>query len=168
MTDELTSLANRRRFMEVLALELKRAERFGSPLALVLVDLDDFKSVNDEHGHLCGDDVLAAVAGVLRDAVRGSDQVCRLGGDEFAVILERSSLIEAKIVAEHVRQALAAHVVNLDSGEVCQQASIGIATTDGVAGVDAETLLREADRAMYDAKPERQPVRLKLVSDAGA
>jgi len=164
--DELTGLFNRRGFNELLAAAL--ADELHASVALVLVDLDDFKSVNDMHGHLCGDDVLAAVAAVLRDAVGGSGQVCRLGGDEFAVILTPATLVEAKIVAEHVRLALAAHVVSLESGEVCQQASIGIATTDGFAGADAETLLREADRAMYEAKPERQPVRLKLVSDASA
>jgi diguanylate cyclase (GGDEF)-like protein len=164
--DELTGLLNRRGFNELLAAAL--ADDARGPVGLVLVDLDDFKSVNDQHGHLCGDDVLAAVAGVLRDAVGGSGEVCRLGGDEFAVILAPASLVEAKIVAEHIRSALAGNVVNLDSGDVRQEASIGISTTDGVAGADAETLLREADRAMYEAKPDRQPVRLKLVSDASA
>jgi diguanylate cyclase (GGDEF)-like protein len=164
--DELTGLFNRRGFNELLNLALANADT--SPVGLVVVDLDDFKSVNDEHGHLCGDDVLAEVAGVLRDAVGGSGQVCRLGGDEFAVILAPASIVEAKIVAEHVRAALASRVVRLTSGEVRQQASIGAATTEGVAEPSAELLMREADRAMYDAKPERAPVRLKLVSDAGA
>jgi diguanylate cyclase (GGDEF)-like protein len=164
--DELTGLFNRRGFNELLGRAL--SDPAQAPVGLVLVDLDDFKSVNDEHGHLCGDDVLAEVAGVLRDAVGGSGQVCRLGGDEFAVILSSAGLVDAKIVAEHVRGALAANVVKLASGEVCQQASIGVATTDGMDPPAAETLLREADRMMYDAKPERQPVRLKLVSDASA
>jgi diguanylate cyclase (GGDEF)-like protein len=164
--DELTGLFNRRGFNELLNAALANADT--SPVGLVVVDLDDFKSVNDEHGHLCGDDVLAEVAGVLRDAVGGSGQVCRLGGDEFAVILAPASIVEAKIVAEHVRATLASRVVRLTSGEVRQQASIGAATTAGVAEPSAELLMREADRAMYDAKPERAPVTLKLVADAGA
>jgi len=164
--DELTGLFNRRGFNELLNAALANADT--SPVGLVVVDLDDFKSVNDEHGHLCGDDVLAEVAGVLRDAVGGSGQVCRLGGDEFAVILAPASIVEAKIVAEHVRATLASRVVRLTSGEVRQQASIGAATTEGVAEPSAELLMREADRAMYDAKPERAPVTLKLVADAGA
>src|SRR5436309_15204984 len=157
--DELTGLFNRRGFNELLAAAL--ANELHAPVALVLADLDDFKSVNDQHGHLCGDDVLAEVAGVLRDAVGGRGQVCRLGGDEFAVILTSAGMIDAQVISELVRSALASHVVTLSSGEVRQQASIGAATTDRVVA-DAETLLREADRAMYDAKPGRQPVRLKL------
>jgi len=164
--DELTGLFNRRGFNELLAAAL--VDELHGPVGLVIIDLDDFKSVNDQHGHLCGDDVLAAVAALLRDAVGVTGQVSRLGGDEFAVILTPGSLVEAKIVAEHIRAALAGHVVRLVSGDVRQEASIGIATTQGLAGADAETLLREADRAMYEAKPERPPVRLKLVSDATA
>ncbi len=164
--DELTGLLNRRGFNELLTAAL--ADPSQAPVSLVLLDLDDFKSVNDEHGHLCGDDVLAEVAGVLRDSVGGRGQVCRLGGDEFAVILTSAGMIDAQVISGLVHAALANHVVALSSGEVSQRASIGAASTDGVADADAEMLLREADRAMYDAKPERQPVRLKLVSDAGA
>jgi diguanylate cyclase (GGDEF)-like protein len=164
--DELTGLLNRRGFNELLAAAL--ADPAQAPVALVLVDLDEFKSVNDEHGHLCGDDVLAQVAGVLRDSVGGRGQVCRLGGDEFAIILPSAGPIDAQVIASVVEGALERHVVRLVSGEVRQRASIGTATTEGRLDADAETLLREADRAMYDAKPERRPVRLKLVADASA
>ena len=163
--DELTGLLNRRGFNELLHAAL--ADPGQAPVALVLVDLDDFKSVNDEHGHLCGDDVLAEVAGVLRDSVGGRGQVCRLGGDEFAIILPSAGQIDAQVIASVVEAALEQHVVRLSSGEVRQRASIGTATT-AQCDADAETLLREADRAMYEAKPERQPVRLKLVADASA
>jgi diguanylate cyclase (GGDEF)-like protein len=164
--DELTGLLNRRGFNELLAAALENADR--TPVSLVLLDLDDFKSVNDEHGHLSGDDVLAEVARALRAAVAGAGPVCRLGGDEFAVILTDVTAAEANAVSDRIHEGLASTVVIVSSGEVRQRASIGVAGTDEIPTPTIEDLMREADRAMYATKREREPVRLKLVADASA
>jgi diguanylate cyclase (GGDEF)-like protein len=164
--DELTGLLNRRGFNELLAAALGEAE--AKPVSLVLLDLDDFKSVNDEHGHLSGDDVLAEVARVLRSAVDDAGPVCRLGGDEFAVILIDATAAEAEAVSDRIHEALASTVVIVSTGEVRQRASIGFAGTDAIVSPTIEDLMREADRAMYATKREREPIRLQLVSDASA
>src|SRR5207248_8842599 len=106
VTDELTGLANRRRFMEVLELELKRSDRFDSPLALVLADLDDFKLVNDRFGHHTGDEALRALSGVFRAGLRDVDLAARLGGEEFAVLLPETDEAGAAGVAERLRPGL--------------------------------------------------------------
>jgi diguanylate cyclase (GGDEF)-like protein len=164
--DELTGLLNRRGFNDLFAAALENSAE--QHVSLVLIDLDDFKSVNDEHGHLCGDDVLAEVARVLSAAVGGAGPVCRLGGDEFAVILTGRTAAEGDEVSARIHEALASTVVVVSTGEVHQRASIGVSGTDTIASPTPEDLMREADRAMYATKREREPVRLKLVSDASA
>ena len=116
-TDELTELANRRHFTETLDTELRRAERFGEPLALVFADLDDFKRVNDRHGHQVGDDVLRAFADCLRKRVRVIDVAARLGGEEFAVLLVETDLAGAEALAESLREAVATLEVPVRGGD---------------------------------------------------
>ena len=164
--DELTGLLNRRGFNALLAEALEAAP--ASPVALVLIDLDDFKSVNDRHGHVTGDDVLIAVARTLELAAEGVGAVCRIGGDEFAVILRDVGVAAASVAGELARAAIEALVVAVPGGEVRQKASIGVAGTDALLSPTAEHLLREADRAMYAAKPESEPVRLRLVAESSA
>lgn len=169
--DELTGLYNRRGFNELLARALVDADR--KAVALVLVDLDDFKSVNDRHGHVSGDEVLTDVARRLTRAVDALGPVCRLGGDEFAVILEGVGASGAGVVADRIRQAFADQSIVLASGELVQRASIGVACSEPLARLDAEDLLRQADQAMYVGKRGRrstdsQPLRLRLVSDGSA
>ena len=105
---------------------------------------------------------------MLGAAVGGAGPVCRLGGDEFAVILVDSTAVEAEAVSDRIHAALASTVVVVSTGEVRQRASIGVAGTDVITSPTIEDLMREADRAMYATKREREPVRLKLVSDASA
>jgi diguanylate cyclase (GGDEF)-like protein/PAS domain S-box-containing protein len=153
--DPLTGLPNRALFLDRLALALRRAARrpAGEPPAAVLfLDLDRFKTVNDSLGHLVGDRLLVAAATRLRAVVRPADTVARLGGDEFVVLLEGlSDLAEAERVAERVQEAIAAPVL-VDGRELHVSASIGIA----VAGPGAEPgdVVRDADLAMYRAKSE--------------
>ena len=147
-TDSLTSLANRRAFVESAWLELERARRHGRPLSLLYLDCDDFKAVNDRLGHVGGDRVLAAAGAALRDAVRGHDTVARLGGDEFGVLLPEVDAPGAVALAERLRaqlrDALASHRDHITF-------SIGVATfTTPPASVD-EMILR-ADELMYEAK----------------
>ncbi|MGH3059995.1 MAG: diguanylate cyclase, partial [Gaiellaceae bacterium] len=106
ITDELTQLANRRRFTETLAVEVRRAERFGDPLALVLADLDDFKQINDRYGHQAGDEVLRRFADVLRENVRDFDLPVRYGGEEFAVLLPEADLVGGEQLARRLQTAL--------------------------------------------------------------
>jgi diguanylate cyclase (GGDEF)-like protein len=153
ITDELTELANRRYFMETLETELRRAERFNEPLALVFADLDDFKRVNDRFGHHVGDDVLRAFADVLRGRVRAIDLGARLGGEEFAVLLLETDLEGAERLAESLRVAMAALEVRVVDGEpVHVTASFGVAAYPQTHSADE--LMTAADRALYQAKRE--------------
>ncbi len=145
--DALTGLANRALFSDRLDHALARSDRAAASLAVLFVDLDDFKSVNDSAGHAAGDELLVAVAGRLRDQLRPGDTIARLGGDEFAVLLEDTDSAAATVAADRLQAALVG--VGPDGAAVA--ASIGIAV--GAAGQhDAAELLRSADVAMYAAK----------------
>jgi diguanylate cyclase (GGDEF)-like protein/PAS domain S-box-containing protein len=148
--DPLTGLANRTLCHDRLGQAVARARRSGAGIAVVYVDLDDFKSVNDEHGHAAGDAVLAAFGHVLEDAVRPSDTVARLGGDEFLVICENVTTDQALALGE--RLAAAARLP-IDAGGVEQRfsASVGIAFSAGDPP-EPDALVRAADAAAYRAK----------------
>jgi diguanylate cyclase (GGDEF)-like protein len=146
--DELTGLASRGLFAEQTTAALAASGGAGE-VAVALVDLDDFKSINDRLGHSVGDALLIAVAGRLRGCVRPGDTVARLGGDEFAVLLRGLRPGEGGTVAERIMTALAAPV-RAAGYELLSQASIGLA--DSEPGTDAAELLRRADVAMYSAK----------------
>ena len=161
--DELTGLLNRRGFNGLLAEALEEAA--VSPVSLVLVDLDEFKSVNDRFGHVSGDEVLVVVARTIESSA-GAGSVCRIGGDEFAVILTDTTAAGATVVAGMVQGALDELTITVAGGEVVQRASIGVAGTDKLPSPKAEHLLREADRAMYAPKRVDAPLRLRLVSES--
>ena len=148
--DPLTGLYNRRVFVDRLEHALERAKRRRTSFALLLVDLDDFKRVNDRLGHEAGDRLLREVAVRLGHCARGSDTVCRLGGDEFTVIMEDCSLVEAKLLAQRVVESLDQEMV-IDGEPVLPTASVGVGIYPDDAA-DAATLIRSADQAMYRAK----------------
>lgn len=151
-TDSLTDLANRRRFMEVLDSEIERADRYERDLSIVLVDLDHFKRVNDNWGHLVGDDVLRATARALQSVCREVDLAGRLGGEELALILPETSREGAESVAERLRRRIAALRHEAPDGEIFEvTASLGVAWLDDDVRT-REDLLRAADRALYRAK----------------
>ena len=153
VTDELTGLANNRAFRDKMEKEAARAIRFGHELSLLIVDLDDFKRVNDVHGHLQGDEVLRAAAAILRAESRGIDEPARYGGEEFVVALPETDHKGAVEVAERIRTQLAGRVVPLleGTGEVSVTASIGVATIPDDAG-GVQELIAVADAALYEAK----------------
>jgi diguanylate cyclase (GGDEF)-like protein/PAS domain S-box-containing protein len=149
--DALTGLPNRRLFADRMEQARRRAQRLGKRFGLLFIDLNGFKKVNDDHGHVAGDALLNEVARRLQRCVRGHDSVCRLGGDEFTVIMEDAALPEdAMAVAERITTALATPV-ELDGQRVDCYASIGIALYPD-HGQDTEALLKSADMAMYRAK----------------
>ena len=157
VTDELTGLFNHRRFQEVMALEVERTRRFNSEMGLVMLDIDDFKAVNDVYGHITGDMVLREVAQVLRDSAREIDEPARYGGEEMAVALPQTDLEGAYQFAERVRRRIEAlELPILDgSGTLRVTASFGAAAL-GEPGLprdaDKEALVAAADAAMYRAK----------------
>jgi diguanylate cyclase (GGDEF)-like protein len=153
VTDELTGLANVRAFWAILGRELERSRRFGSSLGLVMIDIDDFKQVNDQYGHQQGDEVLAHVAEVLRRLSRDIDAPARYGGEELAVILPETDLGGAILLAERMREAIEAMQVPgaRGSGVLQVTASFGVAATPE-SEVEGEGLVAAADAALYRAK----------------
>jgi len=145
--DQLTTVLNARAFSDRLTQELERNRRYPRPLALLYLDLDDFKVINDSHGHQTGDAVLRLVADAMRSSVRQADVVGRLGGDEFAVLMPET---DAQL-ADAAAKRLAAGLRNVFKGTPSVTASIGVVSC---TATDANTddLLRRADQAMYDAK----------------
>ena len=144
--DSLTGLANRRALEEILAAEISRAHRFAHQLAVVLLDLDRFKEINDSFGHAAGDVMLRAVSRLLTSLARQGDTVARWGGEEFVVVLPETDLAGARRFAERLRRTIEAHVVD----EMKTSASCGVATM--LPEDTVEELLGAADQALYQAK----------------
>jgi len=146
--DALTGLRNRREFERLAEAEWSRFQRYLRPLSLLLIDIDEFKQINDRLGHEAGDDALKEIASICGADRRASDVVARLGGDEFAVLLPETELREARVVAERLRRHVAAPTKDVGASVTV---SIGIAAaTLSMSGVGA--LLRAADKALYEAK----------------
>ncbi|KAB2948223.1 MAG: diguanylate cyclase [Phycisphaerae bacterium] len=152
ITDGLTRVFNHDHFNRLLDREMSRARRYGRPLALIVLDIDFFKAVNDTFGHLAGNDVLEEVARILRDNARDTDAVGRIGGEEFALLLPESSAADARRVAERIQSALASGLNVPALGAHAVTASFGVADTDDPRVSTAAELVDLADRAMYGAK----------------
>ena len=148
--DELTGLFNRRAFYEYGELQSAQAGRSGDPLALLILDIDYFKRINDTYGHHIGDEALKHVSALLSASLRKTDVCGRMGGEEFAVLLPRTSLEQAKGVAEFLRERLANTPFHFPDGERPITASFGVTQND----VDINELLQQADLALYQAKSD--------------
>jgi diguanylate cyclase (GGDEF)-like protein len=148
--DALTKVGNRAAFEEALAREVSLSRRRGQTLALLALDLDNFKSINDLHGHQTGDLVLQDTAARMQEAVRATDQLFRYGGEEFVVLLSNADRHGAELVAERIRQAIAASTTLSQGLQVT--VSVGVALTD--RGDDAHSLFAKADLALYQAKAQ--------------
>ncbi len=170
VTDELTSLFNHRRFQEVMTAEVERARRYGHELGLIMLDIDNFKSVNDTHGHLAGDNVLRAVARVLRQSSRDVDEPARYGGEEMAVALPLTDLEGAFQFAERVRGRIEALELPLPDGNGTLKvtASFGVASLATADGPSKSALVAAADGALYEAKRsgKNRTVRASAASSA--
>lgn len=156
ITDSLTGLFNRRYFYEALDKEIERVKRYKASFSLVLIDIDDFKKVNDEYGHLAGDRVLQVLADILRRTLRKVDIIARYGGEEFILLLPNTGKEEAWTIANRIREEVSKTIFECRSDKglevLCPVTISGGITTCPDDFIDADRLLRAADKAMYEAK----------------
>jgi diguanylate cyclase (GGDEF)-like protein len=153
VTDELTGLSNQRRFREFMAKEEERAHRFGHDLSLIMLDIDDFKQVNDEHGHLQGDEVLRTIGRILDEESRGVDEPARYGGEEFAVALPETGPDGAVELAERIRARIESERVRGVNGAAPLSVTASVGAASMPASADkVQDLIAAADGALYEAK----------------
>jgi diguanylate cyclase (GGDEF)-like protein len=152
--DLLTGISNRGTVMDALRNELARQVREQKPFGVILVDIDHFKNVNDTYGHLCGDEVLQAVARRMKECMRPYDTVGRYGGEEFLIIASAADARGTLALAERIRRVLESKPVVTQAGEVRITASLGAAMSTDARGADPQTILRLADKALYRAKDQ--------------
>jgi len=156
-TDPLTGLYNRGYLMEALTREMERSRRTGLATGLVMMDLNNFKQINDTYGHQVGDAVLVRVAQFLRDNLRQLDMPCRYGGDEFAIILPGTRLPSAVRLAERLAESLSALSLEAGGQRVTFTACFGVDTYDGREPVSPQELLKRADDFLLQAKARKHP-----------
>lgn len=153
VTDALTDLGNRRYFEAKFRDMVEEARQTGQPLSLVMVDIDKFKDFNDKHGHQTGDNVLKLVAGILKNASRGTDVAARIGGEEFGLILYRAGIKEATALAERVRSTLyARELVKRGAQQSLGRITISAGVAQFKDDMTVESLFEAADKALYQAK----------------
>ncbi|WP_407051042.1 GGDEF domain-containing protein [Methyloraptor flagellatus] len=153
LTDELTTLANRKHFDQSMERAIAECEQSNQPFALLLTDIDHFKKFNDTYGHQTGDQVLRLVALAVKQNVKGQDVACRYGGEEFAVILPRTNLRQAVVVAEHIREAVySKELVKRSTGENLGRITISIGVASWRRGDNSQTLIERSDCSLYAAK----------------
>jgi diguanylate cyclase (GGDEF)-like protein len=152
ITDDLTRLRNRRHVLEQLEAEINRSRRYSSPLSLIMLDVDRFKEINDEYGHLFGDEALVTIADILRGELRDTDTVARYGGDEFLIVLPETDLPRARTLAERILHLVADRAVVLAPDNPHPlTVSIGIAELRGESD-SSKTLIHRADEGLLAAK----------------
>jgi diguanylate cyclase (GGDEF)-like protein len=164
LTDSLTQCFNRGHIMQVIEAELRRARRTRSPLSVVMLDIDQFKTMNDRAGHLGGDAILSAIGNRLRAVLRHSDVRGRFGGDEFLIVLPDTPAAGAAYVAESLRREIEDLAVTVEGFTASVTASVGVATAR-IDELEPAALVARVDRALYDAK---EAGRNRVVSADGA
>ena len=152
ITDGLTNLLNRRAFSNIFAREFKEAERYCTPLCLVMADIDHFKQVNDKFGHMVGDRLLTELAGIITRSARAVDVITRYGGEEFALILPRTDLPQASIMANRIRVAVERHPFEINGSTIRLTISMGIARIPHPHIVTADEAVASSDATLYRAK----------------
>ncbi len=153
LTDGLTGLSNRKRIDQILEMEIGEAAESGQPLCLIVADIDHFKRFNDTFGHQTGDQVLRLVAQTIKTNVKGRDHAGRFGGEEFCVILPKTALGDAVVVAEQLRQAVRSReLVKKSTGEVLGHITLSLGVAEFRAGETSEKFFNRADESLYAAK----------------
>jgi len=153
ITDPLTAIYNRMHFEEQMKNDVEMTRRHGSANSLLLIDIDHFKTINDKHGHQCGDEVLVNVSGILKSSLRTADTICRIGGEEFAVMCRHVDINDAKDTAEKLRMIAESTSINCGEDLIKITVSIGVSTISGKnAKLDHEGMYRQADKALYACK----------------
>ena len=148
--DDLTGLGNQRLLRERLVLEQSRIARYGTPSAIVMVDVDKFKEINDRHGHPTGSRILKAIGNALRGEIRDTDLAVRYGGDEFVIVLPHTTASEGRAFAERLLRSI--HDLRPEGVEVSLSLGVAALSAEGWAGKSADVLLAQADAAAYRAK----------------
>ncbi len=151
-TDALTGLRNRGWLDDAFDREIKRSQRDQLPLAMIMIDVDDFKQYNDGYGHLAGDQVLMVVADSIRSPLRPNDLVARFGGEEFAVLLPETTVDNARIIAERLRNSVSKTAPGVIDGKRLPKVTISLGIAARRSGSTLDMLIAEADVAMYHAK----------------
>ncbi|MBX3525363.1 MAG: PleD family two-component system response regulator [Rhodoblastus sp.] len=152
VVDALTGLHNRRYFDMHLSSLLDQAAQESKPLSLLVLDIDFFKKINDTYGHDAGDEILRALAGRMRRAVRSVDLVCRLGGEEFVIVMPETALDVAGKVAERVRRAVEAEPFNVKDGQMAVPVTVSIGIADRGSDANPDFIYKSADKALYESK----------------
>lgn len=154
ITDELSGVYNRHHFNHVLKQEFERSVRYERPLALIIIDIDNFKDINDQYGHICGDDVIRQYGAMLSENVRTTDILARFGGDEFAIIMPETNAQQALAVTRKIESLCNQRKFNLGHDEISVTISIGLAEMIRDGDIKPEDLIHKADHAMYQAKKQ--------------
>jgi diguanylate cyclase (GGDEF)-like protein len=149
-TDGLTNLVNHRTFYETLEKELRRNQRYGGYLAVIMVDVDNLKPINDKFGHRAGDMAIKRVSRKISSCIRKIDTAARYGGDEFAVILPNTTIAEASVVAERMVQEVSSTPIMWERNRIPVSVSVGVGQYDGE--MTPEDVTRHSDQALYEAK----------------
>ncbi len=150
--DGLTGVNNRRHFLQLAEQELSRVNRYGSYFSVIILDLDNFKNINDEYGHLIGDEILKKVANTCLSTLRKSDIFGRFGGEEFVFLLPETNMTDGRFMAERVRKAIAGITFDELQLDIQVTASFGVASIGDQKSVKLKDMLRSADQALYRAK----------------
>ncbi len=151
-TDDATGLFNKRRLFEQLEMEIARARRYGEVFSCLMLDIDDFKQINDTYGHQAGDEVLRQTGALLRRTLRVTDFIARYGGEEFTIILPRTNSAGAYRAAENLRSTFMSHDFAISAGHVRLTVSIGIASCSSIGRANAQQIINHADTALYRSK----------------
>ncbi|MGE0267105.1 MAG: GGDEF domain-containing protein [Candidatus Omnitrophota bacterium] len=158
MVDQKTGALGYNIFLKILTQEIERTKRYQHPFSLLFIDIDEFKRINDKHGHIAGDLVLKKIVATINRTIRSMDKLCRFGGDELICLLPETALTGAKLIAERITQNLSKITVEAEGRTITLKidASIGITQSDPEIAKNAERLITAADRAMYKAKKKRK------------